>query len=243
MTGVDGFFIDSLCATHFHRCFNPAHNHPHPDVWNWGVRRLLARVREEVDKVNPETLLLVEGAGDLAREFADGSICHSHDWTREHLTVPLLRFMHPDMRSYESWRPHPAKGGKPVGQKPERFHPLNTWNAVHGQRIYVGKHNAGMEQEAQRVRRYYDAFPEICDAPLSEQGVECEGGDAELFESKARVLTAGNLEDTPADVTIRLPVPAGVLFDRVEGLRVPVMDGVARLDMQPHKFRAFEVRP
>ena len=52
-TGVDGFFIDSTLATYNHRCFNPAHHHPHPDVWNWGVRRMLRRVREELDKVNP----------------------------------------------------------------------------------------------------------------------------------------------------------------------------------------------
>ena len=31
-TGVDGFFIDSELATYNHRCFNPAHHHPHPDV-------------------------------------------------------------------------------------------------------------------------------------------------------------------------------------------------------------------
>ncbi|MCX6629625.1 MAG: DUF6259 domain-containing protein, partial [Candidatus Solibacter sp.] len=39
-TGVDGFFIDSTLATYNHRCFNPAHKHPHPDVWNWGVRQM-----------------------------------------------------------------------------------------------------------------------------------------------------------------------------------------------------------
>ncbi len=52
-TGVDGFFIDSCCATHFHRCFNPAHNHTHPDTWGWGLRQMLRQVRDAVDRVNP----------------------------------------------------------------------------------------------------------------------------------------------------------------------------------------------
>ena len=242
MTGVDGFFIDSLCATPNHRCFNPAHEHPHPDIWNHGVRQLLRTVREELDKVDPRTIIFVEGAADIAREFADGAFCHSHDWNRSRFDVPLLRFLHPQARVYESFRPFPARNGKPIERSPDDYKPLHLSLFLHGQRYYIGKFNEGMGPIMVRTRRYYDAFPELCDANLSLAPVTCDGGRAQLFDAMPPVLSVINPADAQQVVELKLPVPAGMLVDRVEGLRVPVLEGTARLDMAPLDFRAFEIR-
>jgi hypothetical protein len=236
-TGIDGFFIDSTCATHNHRCFNPAHRHPHPDVWNWGVRQMLREVRQAVDQVDPATILVVEGEGDLAREFADGFVTHGHDWTGWTLHEPLVRFLHPQMRAFESWA---SRQAAPVDRPIEWLH---VWNSVVGHRIYAhGPHADEMAAWSHRTRRYYDAFPEICDAPLSQRDVEARHCMACLFDAMPVVLTVGNLSSQPVQAQVRLPVPGGMLFDRVDGLRVPVVDGEAALTLPPWEFRAFEVR-
>ncbi len=236
-TGVDGFFLDSSCATNNHRCFNPAHRHPHPDIWNWGLRNLLKRVRQEVDKVNPETILFVEGAGDMAREFVDGFVAHSHDWLRRTLTVPIVRYLHPDMRVFESWGGSATpKDAKP---EPQKFH---LWNAVHGQRIYA--HDPQMEvmtQNASHTRRYYDMYPEICDAPMSQMKIRTHECMAELFESSPRVITIGNATDHSVQATVELPVAAGALYDRLTGQRIGVIDRKAKIALEPWDFRTYEI--
>ena len=185
-TGIDGFFIDSELATYNHRCFNPAHKHPHPDVWTWGVRQLLKRTREEVDKVNPETLLFVEGCGDIGREFGDGFIAHGHFWTENTFTEPFVRFLHAEMRAYESW------GYVPRGGSVDILKQWFVWNCVNGYRVYA--HNANPDVMAglsSGVRRYYDSFPEICDSPMSMLDVKAENCVAQLFDGPPRVVTAG----------------------------------------------------
>jgi hypothetical protein len=235
-TGVDGFFIDSLLATYNHRCFNPAHRHPHPDVWNWGVRQTLRRIREEAEKVDPETILLVEGCGDIGREYADGFVSHGHMWTNMTLSEPLVRFLHPDMRAYESWGSNP-----PPSHPPQKLH---VWNSVNGYRIY--SHNPHQEEMASlslRTRRYYDAFPEICDNPMSVLEAGCENCIAQLFEGAPYILTVGNVTDQSSQAVIEIPVPSGELFDRVDSTRVAVVQGKGTIKLSPWEFRAFEVRP
>ncbi len=236
-TGVDGFFIDSSCATDFHRCFNADHRHPHPDVWNWGMRRLLREVREAVDRVNPETILFVEGGADMAREFADGFIAHSHDWNRMTFTEPVVRFLHPDQRAYESW-------GNLWNAEPGVTHQaLHLFNAVHGHRIYAHQPGADLMGERGRVvRRAYDAFPEICDSPMSPLAVKAAGGIADLFEGPPPVVTVGNPTDAPVTVRLSLPLPARSLLDRVTDDRLVVTEGAATVPLAPWGFRAFELR-
>lgn len=238
-TGVDGFFLDSACATHHHRCFNPAHGHSHPDTWTWGLRQMLRRVREEVDKVNPETVLFVEGAGDVAREFADGFITHSHDWTGGKFDLPLIRFLHPEMRAFESWGGSAADPEK-LGRTPEGQH---VSNAVSGHRIFAHEpFKDRMGALSARTRPYYDAYPEICDAPLSVEAVRVAGCLAELFASSPAVVTVGNSSGGAAEASLVLPGTAGLLYDRVDGSRVPLRRGEARLTLGPWEFRAYEVR-
>ncbi|MEO8372617.1 MAG: DUF6259 domain-containing protein, partial [Candidatus Solibacter sp.] len=173
-TGIDGFFIDSTLATYNHRCFNPAHHHPHPDVWNWGVREMLKRIREEVDKVNPETVIIVEGEGDLGREFADGFLSHGHQWSDLTFTEPLLRFLHPEMRAFESW----GTGKEP----PEK---LFVFNAVNGHRLF--SHSYMFDRMAPlslNAKRYHVVFPELLTNRMSILDAACENCIAQLFEGR-----------------------------------------------------------
>jgi len=236
-TSIDGFFIDSVCATHNHRCYNPAHNHPHPDVWNWGVRQMLRRVRESVDAVNPGTILIVEGCGDLAREHADGFLSHGHAWTGMRLDEPFVRFLHPQMRAFESW----SSRRETSPEKPmERLH---IWNSVNGYRIYAHNPDCGeMAELGVRTRRYYDMYPEICDGEMSVLEVGCENCMAQLFEGAPPVITVGNGTGQPVQATLSIPVPCGMLFDRVDSQRVPVVDGRAKMELGAWEVRAFEVR-
>ena len=241
-TGVDGFFMDSMLATDNHRCFNPKHAHaPQPDIWNWGLRRVLQRVREEVDKVDPATVLLCEGAGDLARQFTDGSLSHTHAWSRMHFSTPLLRFLHPQLRAFE------ATGQQPRA-KESRTAPVLwplLWTAVQGHRIFVEEENhQQIGPHSRRIREYFDLFPEICDAEMSSTDVVTSNCIAQSFDGLPPVLTVGNDSDTARQATVQFPAaaPVGLLFDRRDGTRVPVADGKASFPLEPWQFRAFELR-
>jgi hypothetical protein len=236
-TGIDGFFIDSSTATHFHRCYNPAHHHTHPDVWNWGIRQMLRIVREEVDKVNPNTILFVEGAADIAREYVDGFVAHTHQWSGKVFTEPFVRFIYPQMRAYESW----ASRQDIQDYKPLEY--LHLWNSVTGHRIYAHSPNAkDMAQLGHHTRRYYDLYPEVCDNQMSMFEVSTHGCLVYLFDAMPMVMTVANLTPVPSDATLTIPIPGGILFDRVTGQRVPLQDGHAKLLLEPWEFRVYEIR-
>jgi hypothetical protein len=239
-TGVDGFFMDSMLATDNHRCFNPKHRHaPQPDIWNWGLRRVLQRVREEVDKADPNTILLCEGAGDLAREFIDGSLSHGHAWSRMTFTVPLSRFLHPQMRSFEASGQQPRAQDAPVWPVKK---PL-LWNAVQGYRVFVEQENhEEIASLGRRVREYYDLYPEICDAQVSASDVKADCL-AQWFEGMPSIVTCGNDADTQRTVTLEFPsaTQVALLFDRRDRKRVPVESGKARFTLEPWEYRAFEL--
>ena len=240
-TGVDGFFMDSMLATDNHRCFNPKHVHaPQPDIWNWGLRRVLQRVREEVDKADPNTILLCEGAGDLAREFIDGSLSHGHAWSQMTFTVPLSRFLHPQMRSFEASGQQPRAKNAPIWPVKK---PL-LWNAVQGYRVFVEQENhEEIASLGRRVREYYDLYPEICDAQVSAGDVKAECM-AQLFDGLPQIVTCGNDSDSARTVTLEFPpsTQVALLFDRRDRTRIPVESCKARIALAPWEYRAFELR-
>jgi hypothetical protein len=240
-TGVDGFFMDSMLATDNHRCFNPKHAHaPQPDIWNWGLRRVLQRVREEVDKADPNTILLCEGAGDLAREFIDGSLSHGHAWSQMTFTVPLSRFLHPQMRSFEASGQQPRARSAPVWPVKK---PL-LWNAVQGYRVFVEQENhEEIASLGRSVREYYDLYPEICDAQVSASDVKADCM-AQWFDGLPPIVTCGNDSDSARTVTLEFPpsTQVALLFDRRDRTRIPVASGKARLKVEPWEYRAFELR-
>ena len=232
---VDGFFLDSAVATHNHRCYNPEHDHSHPDIWNWGMRRLFKSIRKAVDEVTEDTVLLAEGCADLAREYVDGFISHSHDWCNDEFDIPFIRFLHSDMRAFESW------ARKDIVD--ESIEHLHVWNFVNGQRIYChGPHHKEMEDLSYRARRYYDSYPEICDADMPIKSINTHNCIAEIFGLKDFVITVGNITDENVEAKLEIPVPAGLLFDRVDSLKVPVKNQKALLNLKPWEFRAFEIR-
>jgi len=241
-TGVDGFFMDSMLATDNHRCFNPKHSHaPQPDIWNWGLRQVLRRVREEVDKADPNTILLCEGVGDLAREFIDGTLSHGHAWTRMSFTVPLLRFLHPQMRAFEAWGVQPRGKGAPVWPvaRPVLF------NAVNGYRIFAELESQNQLAELGRlIRSYYDLYPEICGSLVSPFDLQSDELMSQLFDSLPRVATFGNASDSELKAIVTFPseIQAGLLFDRKDGSSVPLRNGKAELALKPWQYRAFELR-
>ena len=202
------------------------------------MRQLLKRVRTEVDRVNPETLLVIEGCGDIGREFGDGFIAHGHFWTDQTFDEPFVRFLHPDMRQFESWG-YVSRGGSNDDLK--RWF---IWNSVNGHRAYA--HNASrevMSELSAKIRRYYDSFPEICDSPISVLDVTTEGAVAQLFDGPPRILTVGNPTAQPVEVRLVLPVPGAVLLDRVSGQRLSLTNRTTRMGLGPWEYRAFEIRP
>jgi len=79
-TGADGVRLDSL-GFYFLPCYNPAHHHPHPFVYNDGVRRLLDKVGRAMREVNPEAVLTTEAPADCFAPYAHGaltSMCPRH---------------------------------------------------------------------------------------------------------------------------------------------------------------------
>jgi hypothetical protein len=119
-----------------------------------------------------------------------------------------------------------------------------VFNAVHGHRIYA--HNWQVERMAPlslRTRRYYDAYPELSENPISLLDAKCTGCLTELFEGRRMVVSAGNPTGEEVEVTLSVPAKGAVLFDRVDGLRLPLERGTAKLKLRPWEFRCFELRP
>lgn len=232
-TGTDGFFIDSSYATYNHRCYNPAHKHPHPDVWNWGVRNLMKRVREEVDKVNRGTVIIFEGCGDTGREYADGFLAHSSFWSNNTADVPLVRFLYPDIKTFDSW-------GYGKEEAPRNL----VFNAVNGYHIFAhGAFFDTLGPQAAKIKEYHRLFPEVYKGQMSVLDPVCDNCMTQMFEGPLPVVTVGNPTGKEVEASLTLPVTSGVLFDRVTSGRVPLVKGKASLKLAPWEVRAYEVRP
>jgi len=72
--------------------------------------------------------------------------------------------------------------------------------------------------------------------------VGCENCMAQLFDGAPPVITVGNATSQPVQAALTIPVPCGMLFDRVDSRRVPVVDGRATMELGAWEVRAFEVR-
>jgi len=232
-TDIDGFFIDSLNATNNHPCYNPAHNHYHPDVWNWGVRRLLEKTRKAVDAVKDGVVLVCEGAGDMSREFCDGFLAHSHFWNKNTFSVPITRFLHSGINACDSWGYEPDEDAAKAKL---------IFNAVNGHRIYA--HNERFDALTpllRRIKAMYDIYPELLEWDISE--LDAGGGLTQLFEGRrGLILTVGN--DTGSDRTanLTLPAEAGALYDRAANRIVTVIGRRADITAPAYSATAFEVR-
>jgi len=72
-TGARYVRLDEFGWT-FEPCHNPAHDHPSPYHANAWHLRFLRRIREAMDRVDPETLLFTENACDLAHQYTNGAL-------------------------------------------------------------------------------------------------------------------------------------------------------------------------
>ena len=93
-TGADGVRLDSL-GFYFLPCYNPAHNHPHPFVYNNGIRQLLGKVSRAVREANPEATLTTEAPVDFYATYTQGAIMSF--CPRE---IPLMRVALPNYRPF-----------------------------------------------------------------------------------------------------------------------------------------------
>jgi hypothetical protein len=232
---VDGFFVDSSAATYFHRCFNPAHRHPTPDVWNRGIYESFRRIAEECRKVRSDIVILGEGCADLARANAHGFVAHSHEWTRWRFEAPVTRFVHPEMRAFESW-----------GSDPERAAKAHLLNFATGQVIYAHwPLGDEMAPFARRTRMLHEAYPEIPNGEMIPEDVRSDRPQvvAHAFGTPMRaVLAVANLSPDPVQATLWVPGAGSLLYDRLEGAHVPLAGGLAWLDLPGYSQFAYELR-
>ena len=91
-TGADGVRLDSL-GFYFLPCYNPAHNHPHPFVYNDGLRQLLAKVSRAVRQANPNAVITTEAPFDFAAQYLNGAL--NSECPRE---IPPMRLALPNYR-------------------------------------------------------------------------------------------------------------------------------------------------
>ena len=71
--GVDSIRLDELGVS-FRPCFNPAHKHASPYNANHWTLKLLRRVREVVDPINPDLLLTTENSSDFFHRYTNGAL-------------------------------------------------------------------------------------------------------------------------------------------------------------------------
>jgi len=93
-TGADGVRLDSL-GFYFLPCYNPAHKHPNPFVYNDGIRQLLSKVSRAIREANPEAVLTTEAPVDFYARYAQGAIMSL--CPRE---IPLMRVALPNYRPF-----------------------------------------------------------------------------------------------------------------------------------------------
>ena len=227
---VDGFFIDSLSATFAHDCHNPAHNHPHPYTWNWGLRRLLRKVREAINQVNPNSFILIEGCSDLSREYCDTFLSQTSPWLGERFSLPVTRFVYPKINVYESG---------------PRMRDV-IFNFVNGCLIRFSRNREDTSTEIfQTARMYHDMYPELSECQISLYDAQVsETVLSQLFEGKeSRILTLGNVDKDQIIATVKLPFDAGALFDRVTGKYIEFTANTCKVELPGFGIGVFDVLP
>ncbi|MCD6506245.1 hypothetical protein J7M22_06425 [Candidatus Poribacteria bacterium] len=231
---ADGVFIDSTCATEYHPCYNPEHHHPSPYIWNWGIRKMLEKIRAAVDEVKPEAVILAEGCADIAREFVDGFLSHGHSWSKFRLQDPIIRVVYPKMSNFESWD----------GEKTGEAEKLLLWNFATGHRIYSrASQRDRIAPVVEKVKRAFDLAPELVEAKLlGPLTVRPEPVLCYRFEAGSGViLTLINPSANPVTVTLLAPKGAKSLRDRVSGQSLPIAGDRSSIDLDGFDARVLDV--
>lgn len=93
-TGADGVRLDSL-GFYYLPCYNPAHNHAHPFVYNDGLRQLVDKVSRAVRAANPDAIVTTEAPVDFLAPYAHGALIST--CSRE---VPPMRAALPNYHGF-----------------------------------------------------------------------------------------------------------------------------------------------
>ncbi len=89
-TGADGVRLDSL-GFYYLPCYNPAHKHPHPFVYNDGLRQLVEKVSRAMREANPNAVVTTEAPVDFLARDSQGALLSM--CARE---IPPMRLAVPD---------------------------------------------------------------------------------------------------------------------------------------------------
>jgi len=96
--GFDGVFLDQPGSYFGELCYNPEHGHDTPaSAWGPGLLELFRRLRGEMRRLDPDSILWTEGMNDAFGQFMDYGMDKNPLW------LPMR--IHPDSESFvEMWR-------------------------------------------------------------------------------------------------------------------------------------------
>ena len=78
---VDGIFLDSGGMQWNWICYNPKHDHPRTaEAYNQGVLELTNRIRQAIQEVKPEAVLMTESFNELLAQYEHGSLDGTFMW-------------------------------------------------------------------------------------------------------------------------------------------------------------------
>ncbi|HEY3283261.1 MAG TPA: DUF6259 domain-containing protein [Armatimonadota bacterium] len=234
-TGADGFFVDSICALPADPCYTRGHDHPTPYAWNWGARRLLMELRERIAQVNTETVLVAAGSSDIAREFVDGFVSLSHQWTGHQMEQPVLRAVFPTLNVFEAFE---------EAGNPELSERQLAWNFANGLALYVGSINREVPllPQLQLLRRYHHALPEITGGAMVLAEVKATSPElvGRVFSGNQVAVTLANLGDAVYKGAIQLPEAIVSLTDPLSNLTLtPDASGRFEVALPPRSATAW----
>lgn len=132
-------------------------------------------------------------------------------WNHGTFTEPLTRFVYPRMNAFESWG---------YGDNPQT---ALLFNAVNGFPIYAhNSHTETMAPYSRRVRDYYDVYPEITDAQMSERVPACPSCLAAIFEGNKTIVTGETRKARSRALTSRYLRKALFCLTGTPGSELPV---------------------
>jgi hypothetical protein len=96
--GFDGIFFDQPGSYYAELCYNKRHGHSNPaTAWGPGYLEMFRRVREEMRRINPESVLWTEGMNDAFGQYMDYGMDKNPLWQ------PMR--IHPKCKTFvEMWR-------------------------------------------------------------------------------------------------------------------------------------------
>ena len=208
-TGADGLRLDSL-GFYFLPCYNPAHKHPHPFVYNDGLRQLVDKVSRAVRAANPNAVITTEAPVDFLASYAHGALTSMCPRDIPPMRVALANY-------------HPVLYGT-VGA---------VWGSLSG---YIGGTSGGMDINWRCARFPVDetvVWGEVEDDPVaSEKRVICrlfKGSDhwalvGARVDSDEQYLLPRGLDGQP---TLGLDAARNPVQVRVRGLGSQVESAIA----------------